>query len=81
MDGSTSDLDDLLDEARASHDEQTQVLVLDLQAHRSAAADDLEAARRLLAAADMLAGAAPHAVSESDRVDAHAARSLLAADQ
>jgi hypothetical protein len=63
----------LADAGRAG---EAEVVILDAQARRAAQRGQLEAARRLLAAADAAARAAVSVVDEVDRLDAHRAREL-----
>jgi predicted ATPase/DNA-binding SARP family transcriptional activator len=79
---SVADAGDLLDvvlaEARRTGDFEVEVLALDAMARQSAVDGDVDAATAWLELADAAMGAARLRVTPSDRLDAQAARRLLA---
>lgn len=79
---SVADAGDLLDtvlaEARRTGDSEVEVLALDAMARRSAVDGDLGAAIAWLELADAAMGTARLRVTQADRIDAQAARRLLA---
>jgi predicted ATPase/DNA-binding SARP family transcriptional activator len=67
----------ILAAARGHADTPVEVLALDALARLAADAGDLGAARSLGAAADRLAPAAAHVITDFDRTDAHALRGVV----
>ena len=70
-------LQKVLDEARSTENLEVQLFALDALARLAAESGDLDTARALLTESDALAPQVAHAVDESDRYDAAAARALL----
>lgn len=68
-----------MEDARKRQDREVEVLALDALARNCAAVGDISEARDLLKSADELMPPVSHLISDADRIDAHHARSLVAA--